>query len=123
MTSVKQELRRRISNMLTLAQVLPPAQARRHIREQLIMMRGYCNSVNKTFIFVEQLITCEQFDLGGGTEAATLFRGPNEDASVAVCITAKGSLLYRSDSPWQVYRNAGDVDPKNSEISALSQVS
>ena len=123
MTPVKQELRRRISNMLTIAQVLPPAQARRHIREQLIMMRGYCNSVNKTFIFTEQLITCEQFDLGGSADMATLFRGPNEDASVAICITAKGSLLYRNNSPWQVYRNAGDVAPATSEMATLAHVS
>ncbi|MEM6521807.1 MAG: hypothetical protein AAF892_13385 [Cyanobacteria bacterium P01_D01_bin.71] len=112
MTLIKQELRRRISETLAITRFLPPVAARDEIRQQLAQIQRYCASVDKAFIFVEQRISCQQFDLGGQDDAAaTLFRGPNEDASVAICITDQGSLLHRSDSPWRVYRDNGDIAP------------
>ncbi|MDB9528047.1 hypothetical protein PN498_18780 [Oscillatoria sp. CS-180] len=110
MTHIKQELRRRISETLTIAQLLPPGEACDEIRDRLLRMQDYCSSNGKTFIFIEQRINCHQFELGGRNDAtATLFRGPSEDASVAICVTDEGSLLYRNDSSWTLYRNEGDV--------------
>lgn len=112
MTHIKQELRRRISETLAVAQFLSPSEGCDEIRHRLELMQTYCQSVDKTFIFVEQRICCHQFDLGGSSQAmATLFRGPSEDASVAICVTDAGSLLYRSDSTWILYRNEGDLVP------------
>jgi hypothetical protein len=64
---------------------------------------------------IEEKITCDQYELGGRRQdSAILFRGPNKEATVAICVTAKGSLLHRNDYPWTIYRNAGDVDPQES---------
>lgn len=129
--SIKQELRQRISQILENSQnILSNSSINNHreqdgiekcvekyieqcastIRAGLLSIQIYCQTVEKKFIFVEQVITCDQHDIGGRREAkAILFRGPNEDASVAICITQHGSLLYRNDSPWMIYRDAGDL--------------
>lgn len=109
---VKQAIRRRIQAALRAAQTLPPDRSVSEIRARLAAIQQYCQTVNKTFIVVEEEITCDQFDLGGDRQdTATLFRGPSESASVAICVTCKGSLLHRNDCPWLVYRDAGDVHP------------
>ena len=118
---IKQELRRRLQEALHLAKHLPPTHCRNEIRERLTAIQIYCKAVEKTFIFVEQRITCNQYDLGGNHQArATLFRGPNEDASVAICITDQGSLLHRNGCPWEVYRDAGDINPEQGLIVELA---
>lgn len=106
----KTEIRQQIDEALRFAQTLPPADRVNEIRRRLSALQNYCATVNKKFIFVEQIITCDRFCLAGSaSETATLFRGPKEDASVAICVTQKGSLLYRNSSPWCVYRNEGDI--------------
>ncbi|MCG8363733.1 MAG: hypothetical protein MJA27_10440 [Pseudanabaenales cyanobacterium] len=118
---IKQELRRRLQKALNSAKQLPPTHCRNEIREQLTAIQVYCHAIEKTFIFVEQRITCNQYGLGGNPqERATLFRGPNEDASVAICVTDKGSLLHRNDCPWEIYRDAGDINPKQCLIVKLA---
>lgn len=109
--SIQQELRQRIHEALQAAQLLPPADRLNEIRQRLLEVQAFCDSVQKTFIFVEQSIACAQYSLGGNQEIATLFRGPNEDASVAICVSDRGSLLHRNSGPWQVYCNEGDVNP------------
>lgn len=112
MVSVKQELRQKIWQTLEVVKNLPPEAGQCAIRERLLAIQRDCQSVQKTFIFVEERILCNQYDLGGyAGDTATLFRGPNEDASVAICLTDRGSLLHRNGCPWQVYRNAGDINP------------
>ena len=107
---IKQEIRNRIQLMLDSAKGLQSKLCLQQIRNQLTDIQHHCQSVGKTFIFVEEAIACHQFDLGGSHhDDAVLFRGPDERASVAVCVTQKGSLLHRNDSNWIVYRNAGDV--------------
>lgn len=107
---IKQEMRRRIQQALEFAKDLSTDDCQDEIRSRLFTIQKYCKSVGKTFIVFEERITCEQFGLGGSREeSATLFRGPNENASVAICVTDRGSLLYRNDSPWRIYRNFGDV--------------
>lgn len=107
---IKQEMRRRIYEALQIAKDLPANDCLSEIRNRLSAVQLYCQSVGKTFIFVEQAITCDQYELGGSQkDSAVLFRGPSEDASVAVCVTEKGSLLHRNSSPWRIYRNVGDV--------------
>ncbi|NET35030.1 MAG: hypothetical protein F6K19_23880 [Cyanothece sp. SIO1E1] len=107
---LRQEVRQRIQATLQLAKQLPPQECLRIIKDNLLAIQKYCESNAKTFIVVEEIITCDQYELGGCYEnGATLFRGPDENASVAICVTQKGSLLHRNDCPWQVYRNAGDV--------------
>ncbi|MGF1516076.1 MAG: hypothetical protein ACFB5Z_20585 [Elainellaceae cyanobacterium] len=107
---IKQILRSKIQNTLSIAKGLPPQLCLQVVRERLISIQRYCGSVGKTFIMVEEAIACDQFSLGGlCQDTATLFRGPDEKASVAICVTRKGSLLHRNDSDWTVYRNAGDV--------------
>ncbi|MBD2778856.1 hypothetical protein [Iningainema tapete] len=109
---IKLELRRRIQQALEFAKNLSPKDCQDEIRDRLCAIQDYCKTVEKTFIVFDLRITCDQFDLGGSyQETATLFRGPNEDASVAICVTDKGSLLHRNDSPWRIYRNCGDVNP------------
>ena len=109
---MKQELRHRLQEALHSAKRLPPIECQHEIRKQLTAIQLYCRLNEKTFIFVEQRITCNQYGLGGDRqERATLFRGPNDDASVAICVTDKGSLLHRNSCPWKVYKNAGDIDP------------
>jgi hypothetical protein len=109
--SIQQELRQRIHEALQAAQMLPPADRRTEIRQRLLAIQTFCDSVHKTFIFTEQSIACAHYSLGGGKEIATLFRGPSEDASVAICVSDRGSLLHRNSGPWQVYCNEGDVNP------------
>ncbi len=107
---ITQELRRKIQDMLHIARSLPLNLCLDEIRRRLLSIQQYCQSVEKVFIFVEQEITCSQHKLqGSDQDTAILFRGPNEDASVAICITHKGSLLYRNSSPWLLYKDAGDV--------------
>ena len=108
---IKQELRSRLQEALHAAKDLPPMQCRNEIRKRLTAIQRYCRANGKTFIFIEQRITCDEFDLmGDRKEKATLFRGPSEDASVAICITDKGSLLHRNDFPWRIYRDKGDIN-------------
>lgn len=109
---IKQELRRRIYETLEVAAELTADDREDEIRFRLFAIQNYCKTVEKTFIVVEQAITCDQFNLGGSAaETATLFRGPNDNASVAICVTRKGSILHRNGSSWEVYRNEGDIDP------------
>jgi hypothetical protein len=112
MEQIKQALRRLLQETLTIAQEKPIAERQQLVRKRLCDIQMYCKNVNKTFIVCELKITCDQYGLGGTHHHyATLFRGPNEDASVAICVTEQGSLLHRNDSPWKVYCNAGDVNP------------
>lgn len=121
MDPVKQKLRRLIQETLTIAQQQPSDKRRRLIRQRLETIQDYCASVEKTFIVFELQITCDQYDLGGSRQhTATLFRGPSEEASVAICVTQKGSLLHRNDSPWCVYCDAGDVNPIDETTPALA---
>jgi hypothetical protein len=106
----KLELRRRIQEALQSAKDLSPDDCCHEVRVRLSAIREYCQTVKKTFIVVEERITCDQFGLGGvHEELATLFRGPSEDASVAICVTDRGSLLHRNDCPWQIYSDKGDI--------------
>lgn len=109
---IKLELRRMILQALHAAQDLSSEDCLSEIRARLLAIQSYCESLDKTFIMVEEGITCDRYDLGGSDQhPAVLFRGPSEDASVAICVTRRGSLLYRNDSPWTIYRNQGDVRP------------
>ncbi|MEM9008725.1 MAG: hypothetical protein AAGE59_35095 [Cyanobacteria bacterium P01_F01_bin.86] len=109
---IKQVIRQKISQMLQGAQSLSKANCLNCIRDGLGDTQSYCKSVGKNFIFVEESITCDQYDLGGlNINRAVLFRGPSEDASVAICVTAKGSLVHRNDGTWKIYRNMGDISP------------
>lgn len=107
---IKQKIRQSIYEALQIAKELLPDACLSEIRDRLLCIQNYCKSVEKTFIFVEEAITCDQYGLGGNCQdVAILFRGPSEDASVAICVTHKGSLLHRNDSPWMVYRDMGDI--------------
>lgn len=106
----KQELRRRIRELLQIARMLPFEAGLAEIRNRLFNIQQYAQFMGKGFIFVEQEITCDQYSLEGcHQDAAVLFRGPREDASVAICLTHKGSLLYRNSCSWIIYRDAGDI--------------
>lgn len=106
---------KKIHDALQSAQDLSPNHCLKEIRNRLLAIKKYCATVDKTFIVVEETITCDQYSLGGCHEnAATLFRGPSEDASVAICVTKKGSLLYRNGGLWKIYRYAGDINPVES---------
>lgn len=106
----KQILRRKIQLALWAAQNLPAEICLSEIRSQLIAIQSDCDRHQKKFIFREEIITCNQYELGGSDRhIATLFRGPSEDASVAICVTQKGSLLHRNSCPWIAYKNVGDV--------------
>ncbi|MGD1854388.1 MAG: hypothetical protein ACFB2W_09065 [Leptolyngbyaceae cyanobacterium] len=119
MEHVKQTIRRLLKETLTVAQKLPVAKRRQFIRQSLDNIHDYCATFEKTFIVCELIVTCDQYDLGGCQHhSATLFRGPNEDASVAICVTEQGSLLHRNDSPWTIYCDAGDVKPAQSVLMA-----
>ena len=112
MEHVKQTIRRLLQETLAVAQKLPVAKRRTFVRQSLENIQDYCATFEKTFIVREITINCDQYELGGSQyHYATLFRGPSEDASVAICITEQGSLLHRNDSPWIIYCNAGDVNP------------
>ena len=107
---IRQNLRNKIQAMLEIAKDLPPQQCVSMIRRNLADIQTYCAIFGKTFIVVEEDITCEQYDLEASPyDKALLFRGPDERATVAICVTEKGSLLHRNDSAWTVYRNAGDI--------------
>ncbi|GEM_PF-1674242 len=109
---IRQELQQKIQTALYLAKDLPPDDCLKEIETSLLAIQIYCKTVQKTFIVIEEKITCDQYELGGCREdSAILFRGPNKEATVAICVTAKGSLLHRNDDPWMIYRNVGDVDP------------
>lgn len=109
---IKQEIRRRIHEALQVVKDLRPNDCLSEMRNRLWAIQRYCQSVDKSFVFVEEAITCDRYELGGCHEDnALLFRGPNEDASVAICVTDKGSLLHRNSSRWRIYRNAGDISP------------
>jgi len=114
-TQTKQALRQQIQEALQTAQNLPADACLCKIKDRLLAIQKYCETVHKTFIVVEETITCDQYDLGGDHgDAATLFRGPSEDASVAICVTQRGSLLYRNGCSWQIYKNVGDIHPVES---------
>ncbi|MBW4661166.1 MAG: hypothetical protein KME15_21020 [Drouetiella hepatica Uher 2000/2452] len=116
---IKRELRQKINETLQNAKNLSPSKCLDEIRSRLFAIQQYCKVHGKTFIAIEETITCDQYGLGGNrADAATLFRGPNVDASVAICVSKQGSLLHRDGSSWQIYKNAGDVDPSEF-ISAL----
>jgi len=118
---IKQDLRRLLQRTLLVAQEKPPIARRRFIRESLDYIKTYCEKAGKTFIFCEHAIACNQYDIGGSQhDRATLFRGPNEDASVAICVTEKGTLLHRNDSGWRVYCDAGDVAPTRDRVMAIA---
>jgi hypothetical protein len=109
---IKQVIRQGIDEALQSAKSLSTERSLIEVRNRLSAIQTYCQTVNKTFIVIEEKITCNQHNLGGyETDMATLFRGPSEDASVAICVTHKGSLLHRNGSPWTIYRNVGDVHP------------
>ncbi|MBT9315892.1 hypothetical protein [Leptothoe spongobia] len=121
MEHVKQTIRRLLQETLTIAQKLPVARRQQYIRRSLENIQDYCATYEKNFIVREITINCNQYELGGSQyHFATLFRGPNEDASVAICITEQGSLLHRNDSPWKVYCNAGDVNPVQPALAVKS---
>ncbi len=115
---IKQEVRRRIQEILQICRDLPPSRRLYEVKRRLLGIQYYCESRGKTFTFVQMSITCDEYDLGGSSkDKATLFRGPSEDASVAICITDQGSLLHRNGSLWRLYQNAGDVNPLNRLLS------
>lgn len=115
---IKQEIRQRIQETLQSVRDLPSNDYLNEIRNKLSAVQLYCQSVGKTFIFVEECITCDQYDLGGYySDKATLFRGPSAAASVAICVTNKGSLLHRNDCPWKIYTHVGDVNPVENLLS------
>jgi hypothetical protein len=114
-SQIRQELSRRIQLTLQISQNLSADACLQQIRGSLWAIQSYCKTIHKAFIVVEMQIHCDQYNIGGRKQdAATLFRGPNEDASVAICVTSKGSLLYRNGDRWKVYRNMGDVNPVES---------
>ncbi|MEL7520615.1 MAG: hypothetical protein AAF050_01325 [Cyanobacteria bacterium J06649_5] len=113
MQNVKQELRRLIKETLLITYQKPVVERRRTVRQQLVKIQTYCKDQEKTFIFRELTIRCDQYGVGGNSQdMATLFRGPSEKASVAICVTQKGSILHRNDGCWRVWDNAGDVAPQ-----------
>ncbi|MBW4693659.1 MAG: hypothetical protein KME27_18090 [Lyngbya sp. HA4199-MV5] len=112
---IRQALQQKIQAALQTAKDLPPQDCLKEIERSLVAIQRYCKRLQKTFIVVEEEITCDQYELGGSKQdTATLFRGPNQEATVAICVTAKGSLLHRNGYPWTIYRNVGDVDPLES---------
>lgn len=116
---IKQTLRQQIGAALHSAQNLPPTERLPDIKTRLAAIQADCQAVAHTFIVVEVHITCDQYGLNGRVQdTATLFRGPSEDASVAICVTAQGSLLHRNGGAWVVYRNAGDVYPVSDRAAA-----
>jgi hypothetical protein len=109
-SQIRKEIGKQIYELLQSAKQLPTQECLNEVRNKLLEIQKDCQKVEKSFIFVEKRITCANYQLDGYSEdQATLFRGPREDASVAICITDKGSVLHRNGSPWTVYRDAGDV--------------
>jgi hypothetical protein len=118
---IKQELRQKIAAILQVAKQLPPKDCCDWVRTELLNLQKHCQMIGKVFIVVEEKITCNRYELGGSHEhAATLFRGPDENASVAICVTMCGSLVYRNSSPWIIYRNEGDINPTCSMNTAMN---
>ncbi|MEM8503891.1 MAG: hypothetical protein AAF716_12140 [Cyanobacteria bacterium P01_D01_bin.1] len=116
MENIKQTLRRLLQETLYATPEKPIAERQNFVRERLSYIQRLCGNFDKTFIVCELDVTCDQYGLGGSNQhTATLFRGPSEEASVAICITERGSVLHRNDSPWQVYDDAGDVSPMRLE--------
>jgi hypothetical protein len=116
---IKQTLRQQIGATLHSAQNLPPTERLPAIKTRLAAIQADCQAIAHTFIVVEVHITCDQYGLNGRMQdTATLFRGPSEDASVAICVTAQGSLLHRNGGAWVVYRNTGDVYPMSDRAAA-----
>jgi hypothetical protein len=108
---VKQVLGQKIYAALLSAQTLPPDDCLQEIKNRLLAIQTECQTIGKSFIVVEERITCSQHELKGcDRDSATLFRGPSENASVAICVTDKGSLLHRNGDCWRVYKNVGDVN-------------
>ena len=108
---VKQMLGQKIFAALLSAQSLPPDDCLQEVKSRLSDIQAECLSIGKTFIVVEERVTCSQHGLKGrDRDRATLFRGPSETASVAICVTDKGSLLHRNGDSWRVYKNVGDVN-------------
>lgn len=56
---VKQEIQRRINEALQIAKDLAPNDCLSEVRDRLLAVQLYCESVGKTFIFVEERITTE----------------------------------------------------------------
>lgn len=109
-SQIRKEIGKQIYELLQTAKDLPTEACLTEIRNTLLEIQKSCQAVEKSFLFIEKRITCANYQLGGLPEdTATLFRGPREDASVAICVTDKGSLLHRNGSPWMIYHNAGDV--------------
>ncbi|MEO1791946.1 MAG: hypothetical protein AAFR25_06945 [Cyanobacteria bacterium J06629_19] len=107
---IKQQIRQRLKETLNAAKEKPNSERQSLIRQSLLQLQAYCKSLGNTFIFYELKITCDQYDLGGSASSpATLFRGPSENASVAICVTDQGSLLHRNGQQWHAYCDAGDV--------------
>jgi len=118
---VRQELGQKIHAALQSAKDLPLQDCLTDIRTRLLEIQAYCASIGKAFIVIEERIACNQYDLGCcHHHTATLFRGPREDASVAICVTDQGSLLHRNHSEWQVYRNVGDIQCSIPNIPQIS---
>jgi len=116
---INHELRQLLQETLIAAEEKPAEDRRWFVRESLKYIQVYCKKAGKTFVFCELAITCDQYDLGGRShQRATLFRSPNEDASVAICVTQAGSLLHRNDSQWRIYSSAGDVAPVEKSVFA-----
>jgi len=51
---IKQEIRQRIHEVLQTAKDLPSSDCLNEIRDRLLTVQLYCQSVGKTFIFVEE---------------------------------------------------------------------
>lgn len=121
MENIKQTLRRLLQETLDAAPEKPIAEREQFVRERLCYIQQFCSHLDKTFIVCELPVTCDQYGLGGSIQhTATLFRGPSEEASVAICVTERGSVLHRNDSLWQVYDDAGDVSPLKRECLQLA---
>jgi len=117
-TQIKVTIAQTIHAILTEAPKFTTAKRSQMVRHNLQVLQHQCSQAGKTFIFIEEAITCDRFDLGGCSAAqATLFRGPDPSASVAICVTDAGSLLHRNGSRWQIYENAGDVAPETKSSS------
>jgi hypothetical protein len=116
---IKQTIRQQIGAALQSAANLPSADRLQDIKTRLAAIQTDCQAIAHTFIVVEIHITCDQYGLNGRVQdTATLFRGPSEDASVAICVTAQGSLLHRNGGTWMVYCDAGDIHPVSDRAAA-----
>ncbi|KAM3097579.1 hypothetical protein ACKFKG_07900 [Phormidesmis sp. 146-35] len=108
---VKRIVGQKINAALLSAQTLSPDDCLGEIKTRLLSIQIECQAIGKSFIVVEERVTCSQHQLKGyDRDKATLFRGPSENASVAICVTDKGSLLHRNGDCWRVYKDAGDVN-------------